>query len=289
MQFRSDYFTTTFYNCGGAVGGNYDEYLNFLKNLDYTPKCIILGLDAWVFNHEWNYNCRVYDELVPVTEIPRPKMTLVKAVITDWLDNKWSFSDIDMYPQNIGFNGRIKDQGFMIDGSYYNGYIYRNPQASSDYMFKDTYKRIETGTARFEWGANVDLKTLTKLDALLAYCAEKGIYVIGFSPPFAPSVISAMYDSGKYLYLPEIAIQCTPLFKKYGFEFYDYLDISGIGASDDNFLDGFHGSCVAYAYIVNDMIKCKSKIVKYVDNEKLDLLVKNAYNGRTFYDPEDKR
>lgn len=28
MRFHADYFCTGFYNCGGVVGWNYDEYLN---------------------------------------------------------------------------------------------------------------------------------------------------------------------------------------------------------------------------------------------------------------------
>lgn len=44
MQFKSDYFSESFYNCGGAVAGNYDEYINFLRNLDYKPKAVIVGL-----------------------------------------------------------------------------------------------------------------------------------------------------------------------------------------------------------------------------------------------------
>ena len=46
MQFRDLYFKDFFYNCGGAVGGNYLEYKNFLENLEYKPDVIILGLDA---------------------------------------------------------------------------------------------------------------------------------------------------------------------------------------------------------------------------------------------------
>ena len=61
MQFNSIYFKDNFYNCGGAVAGNYSEYKNFLENLSYRPDVIILGLDAWVFNDNWNNGCKKYN------------------------------------------------------------------------------------------------------------------------------------------------------------------------------------------------------------------------------------
>ena len=60
MQFKDVFFEKSFFNCGGAVAGNYNEYENFLKNLEYKPECILLGLDTWVFNDAWNQSCGDY-------------------------------------------------------------------------------------------------------------------------------------------------------------------------------------------------------------------------------------
>lgn len=149
MQFKKDYFEDSFYNCGGAVDGNYNEYVNFLENLSYKPSIVILGLDAWVFNDEWNSGLSDYASFVEISKPNVNNMNVIKRIRQDW-NNKWNFNQLDGYSSNIGFNGRLKDDGFMLDGSYYYGNIYRNPELQEDYNFVNTLDRIATGTRRFE-------------------------------------------------------------------------------------------------------------------------------------------
>ena len=283
MQFEHDFFKESFYNCGGVVGGNYDEYLNFLQNLTYKPDVIILGLDTWVFNRAWNKSRKVYDRFTPIKEIQR---SLLISIIRDWFSGKWKLSDLNLYPKNIGFNGRVNDEGFMLDGSYYYGYIYRAPEKQKDYQFADTLHRIRTGTARFEWGEHIDEKTLSLLNKLLHYCKEQGITVIGFLPPFAPTIYTTMYSSGNYGYMNEIKPACEKLFKKYEFSFFDYQNGAELNVGDSFFVDGFHGSEVVYGKIVLDMARKDEEFKKYVDTNRLETLLNNAYNGLVFENPD---
>lgn len=105
MQFKDDYFNASFYNCGGAVSCNYDEYLNFVKNLNYTPEIIILGLDQWVFNDEWNRSCTAYENYKPIELIDRDIVAMEWNMIKDFVHHKWDFYSIRKYPMNYGFNG----------------------------------------------------------------------------------------------------------------------------------------------------------------------------------------
>lgn len=288
MQFKGECFNGNFYNCGGAVSGNYNEYKNFLENLRYTPKMVVIGLDTWVFNDEWNRDVGNYDEFQVIHTVDREKKVLIKSIKQDWKDEKWEFKNLNDYPNNIGFNGRIKDAGFMYDGSYYYGYVYRSPEEQEDYQFSNTIGRIDTGTARFEWGEHIDEDTIVQLDNLLSYCKENNIEAIGFIAPFAPTVYKHMLDDGKFGYLSEITPECKILFDKYQFEFYDYVEVSQLGVTDDYFIDGFHGSEVAYAKIIMDMVEKDSKLSEYVNIEHTKNLIENAFDGRTFCDP-DKR
>jgi hypothetical protein len=288
MQFKNDYFEGSFYNCGGAVGGNYDEYRNFLENLDYTPKCMVFCLDEWVFNDAWNQSCGDYSDFTELGYVERSKISMLKTIIEDWRAEKWTFESISTYPENIGFNGRIKDAGFMYDGSYFYGYIYRDITSSTDYMFKDTLERIEDGKSRFEWGDEVDEDTLQQLSNLLEYCSVNDIYVIGFMPPFANSIYQTMNDSGNYGYLEQIYPKCKEIFDRYGYELYDYMDGASLGVTDDYFIDGFHGSDVVYGYIVEDMIANNSRIIEYVDKDKLRDVLENAYSLISIIDPDNR-
>lgn len=284
MQFRSDYFGAGFYNCGGAVGWNYDQYLNFIKNLNYTPKAIILGLDQWVFNAAWNWQCIAYEAYEPIRMEPRSKISMEWKMVEDFFGGKWNFHGINRYPMNFGFNGRAKDNGYLWDGSYYYGEIYREPKEPGENRFKDTFERIAGGFGRFEWGEHMDKKSCGYLEALLEYCKGKEIEVIGFVPPYAPSVYDDMVASGKYGYLDEIGTACGILFQKYGYEYFDYTDISVLDMDDSYFVDGFHGSDVAYARMTKDMVSRGEKLKEYVEEEKLDQLLGQRYNNKMFYD-----
>ncbi len=285
MQFKKNFFLIDFYNCGGAVGGNYNEYKNFLENLKYEPKTMILGLDVWVFNNAWNKDCDKYNSFQEINEIDRETIPLMKAIFKDWVSKKWTIKDLKRYPNNIGFNGRVKDNGFLYDGSYYYGDLYRDPTSSADYEFIDTKNRISEGVQRFEWGEHIDKDTLRQLNNLLSYCRNKEIVVIGFLAPFAPSVYDMMNKSGHYGYLDEIVPSCIELFDEYGFEFYDYMDGQKLSLTDDYFLDGFHGSDIVYGRVLTDMAKNNSSIKEYIDSDHINELINNAYSEYVFEDP----
>lgn len=279
MQFKNEYFSAGFYNCGGAVGGNYDEYLNFLKNLKYHPKLIILGLDQWVFNDSWNQSCDIYSDYTDITLIDRNKIVMTDAIIRDWIAGKWTLNEINNYSMNYGFNGRVKDNGFQWDGSYYYGNFYRAPEVQEDYLFADTFKRIDGGYGRFDWGEHIDNETLEYLENFLRYCRSNDIEVIGFVPPFAPSVYNRMVESGKYGYLFEIDPVCEKLFGEYGYEYYSYMGGAALGADDSYFIDGFHGGEVMYAYIIKDMLGHNSNIRQYINEDKLNDLLAGCYSN----------
>lgn len=279
MQFKADYFEDKFYNCGGAVGGNFDEYLNFVRNLQYKPETIILGIDEWIFNSEWNCSCTAYPEYVPIELTERNMLVMVTKIIRDFMEGSWRLSEVDNYAMNYGFNGCIRDNGYLWDGSYYEGNIYRSPEYQDDYRFVDTYARIDENRSRFEWGEHIDSETVILLEELLKYCKENDINVIGFAPPFAPSVYNKMINSEHYGYIHEITPACEELFAKYDFEYYSYMDGMALGMDDTYFLDGFHGSEVVYGRIIQDMIAEGSDIGKYVNKEKLNGLIKERYSS----------
>lgn len=288
MQFEEQFFNESFYNCGGGANENYDEYLNFMKNLTFKPEIMILGLDSWVFNDAWNKNLRIHDYFYELKEVQSSPLRFLVKIIQDWFLGKWRVADLSLYPRNIGFNGRVKDRGFQIDGSHYYGDVYRYPELKQDYQFKNTLHRIATGTMRFEWGKDIDEDTLRLLDSLLSYCKDKGITVVGFIPPFAPSIYTVMVNSGNYDYLSKIAPACQEIFRKYEFEFFDYQDGATLGKTDDYYVDGFHGSEVIYGLIVQDMVKKGSVLKGCVDMKRLEELLREPYSGLVFVNP-DKR
>ena len=67
------------------------------------------------------------------------------------------------------------------------------------------------------------------------------------------------------------------------------MDSASLGVTDEYFIDGFHGSDVVYALMVVNMIDNNSKLEKYVDNDKLEMMLSNAHNGLVLEKPDERK
>lgn len=282
MQIRQEYFTTTFYNCGGGVSTNFDEYLNFVRNLEYTPKIIILGLDCWIFNDNWNKSVKSFSDYSKIDKTERPLQGILKAFIEDWLDKKWTIDSLSNFPDNVGVNARVKNNGFRNDGSYCYWDIYLHPEKQPDYQFKNTIYRINNGISRFEFGDDIDNESVEMLNDFLSYCEDNSIYVAGFSAPLAPSIYDRMVNSGNYAYLDGIAPACEKALIDHGYPFYDYLDGETLGYGDEFYVDGFHGGDIVYAEIIKRIAENNDRIAACIEIETIRQLVDKSDNCLTF-------
>ncbi len=285
LEFSSEYFVGDFYNCGRGVTYNFDEYKNFLENLTYTPEVMILGLDPWVFHDGWNEGCPSWNEYKKITYHKRENMEIVRSLVEAYQAGKWELHDLKNYPENCGLNGIVKNNGYRWDGSYYYGEDYRDAETTSEKRLRDTFDRIKVGEGRFAWGTKVSERTLALLEELLSYCKAEGIEVIGFFPPLAPSVYAAMTESENYTYVASLMQETTPLFTRYGYQVFDYLDGESLGVSDEAFIDGFHGSEVVYGLLILDMLPSSKPLQKIIDAARLQELYEQRYSELTFTIP----
>ena len=239
------------------------------------PDILIIGLDWDFFNDAWNGDLSV--STLDLSTPPLPISPVLKGMIPDFFQKKWNFSTVMANnPSYIGINASLKNNGFLKDGSYYHGFIYEFPEKQEDYEFKNTFWRMEKGTLRFEYGEHVDTKALECLETFLQYCTKKGIFVVGFTPPLAPTVLDKMETMGtKYGYVKEIPESCSPLFSQYGFEYYDFLDLRSIGLDDSYFIDGFHASESALAKMLLSMLDSGSILHPYIPADYLQELYDN--------------
>lgn len=287
MQFREEYFETSFYNCGGSVKGHYNEYSNFLKNMDEEalPEYLIVGLDAWNFNAETQRHENIYDDYQQIVQTECSEFSIIKRAGVDYFLGKWKMNDLFHGYDNIGFNGMVYGDGFRKDGSYFYRDSIMSPQNSDDYKYKDTFARIETGTAGYEYGRKVNLETLQCLEDFLLYCKEKDIMVIAFLPPYCPSVYDRMEKTGEYRYIGEIAPAVKELCDKYGYEVYDFTDIRQLDCDDSYFVDGFHGGEVAYAVMLREMCIEDSRLCEVTNMERLEDRINNRFSNKLFVEP----
>ena len=227
-----------------------EDILNLIIEIDLNKNdTLIIGLDQWTFNE--NYNQRNNNSF----KLNRLNLPFL------FFDKIKKFNGISL----IGQKSITNFSGFRADGSYFDGKRFLVPEfEKEDYLFKNTFDRIEKGNKKFEYGNNVDLIQLLLLENILKFCKENDIQVYGFSPPFAPSVIKKM-KTGKYNY--SYIDKSTQLIK-YLFQDYDYnyKDFTDYNLFDDTFyLDGSHCNRNVYYQILKDL---NIPIDTGFDNEK---------------------
>ena len=125
----------------------------------------------------------------------------------------------------MGMSAIIHGSGFRNDGSYDDGDMLY-PPAIEDSSLSD----ISRGVHGFEYSNTVSQQSLDELNSFLEECRARNIYVIGYIPPFS----SAIYDKlaslpDKYGYVQLLPSAVNPLFKKYGFAFYDFTNPTSVG------------------------------------------------------------
>src|SRR5207248_547269 len=83
---------------------------------------------------------------------------------------------------------------------------------------------------------------LNELDGILKYAKEHGIFVIGFAPPYAPTIYGEMMADGKHTYIPKEITALQEMFKRYEFGYFDFSDATQLGATEEDMVDSFHAS-----------------------------------------------
>jgi len=280
LQFRTCFFTRAlhrFYNAGRGIR-SLGEVLDFLEALspDSLPQVLILGLDQYFFNYRWDSLSSHKSKIRENKNIsPWRALNRYQDILRDYRNGKFRLRDLFARKdilfheyKTIGLRAKISAQGFRSDGSYLNGRFLLNPEKGADHDFAVTLQRIRRGNRRFEYGQEVNPCALKEMKKILIYCREHNIHVVGFLPPFAHKVYSAMLEKGQYEYIRQLPQALLPLFQQYGDVFADYSDLAGIGASDDETIGddaGFHGSEVAALRIVIKLAE-KDPVLKEYTN-----------------------
>jgi hypothetical protein len=281
-------FTKPFYNAGYTIS-SVSDFIPFIKsNLENKkPEVLLIALDQWMFNENWD-NLEGYNMFENEWNSSFNYKASIGTIFNVWSDlfsGKYGFEILvgsaeQSRQKKIGLNSIVNNKGFRKDGSiFYGDQIHKllsNDITANDYGYHDTYSRIEKGNRRFQYGAKVNDKAIQVLSDLLEYCKIRNIYVVAILPPFANAVNLKMKQTGNYVYMDSIYSKSIELFKKHQFELWDLSNLSNYNSNDDETLDGFHGSEVAYLKMLIYMIENGSKL-KHVTNVNE---LKNDLNDR---------
>tara|TARA_R110001592_G_scaffold362081_1_gene674851 strand:- start:460 stop:1581 length:1122 start_codon:yes stop_codon:yes gene_type:complete len=288
LAFREETFNTSFYNLGYTVSriADFESLLSKVAP-EKLPKYLILGLDQWAFNNDWDNEANqsisetwaVYDEFPNYSSFKSLASLMVRG---KYLPRWGARGETKEY----GLNAIVNQTGFRRDGSIYYGSVTDRLIAEKEIqseIFLDTYKRIESGNRKFQFGDKADLIILKELESFLAFCKEKKIEVIGFSPPFADRIYDKVIKTGKYQYMIDLPDQLQEIFKTFNYEFYSFPNVGLFGSSDAEVIDGFHGGELSYGKMLMSMLESGSRLKEVISIDELKYHIENPVNRYTLY------
>lgn len=288
MQFQDYYFTKSFYNAGGGVAkpSDFEAFLRAIPEAS-QPKVIIIGLDQFSFNQNWSKLQPSSAQFLSRKNLLTPyyfsesypsyDQNMVYESFADILSGKIGISKVLSYRgNNMGLQAMMNQDGYRPDGSY----LYTKAIKLDDpSRFENVFERINAGTAKFEYGSEPDSQAILYIKNFLAYAKSRQIHVVGFFPPYADVTLAKMAANGNYTYIDKLPGQLGPLFKQYQYPLFNFTDISSVGSSDAEAIDGFHGGDVTYLRLLIKMIQGDKTLQRYADVRMLDGLLKNKVNN----------
>lgn len=272
MQFRQKFFNVSFYNPGGlvdSVDGMIEVYRECIKD-GYRPKYVIVDVDwDWLNPNYPHPKGMANQDFYRTDYLPARRMMLYKRLYQELIKQDESSQKLrqaliageknttDIYGSRatIGAMAAFENSGYRSkDGSYQYGTAVESK--SRDELLENTRQRIRGGYGRFNQAYDIDYIEFSKLRALVAEIKNNGAVPIVFLPPFAHECYEMMLSDARHSsFIQAFQTKSKELATEQQVAFFDFSDITVLeGATDDEALDGFHGSertygriCLAFA------------------------------------------
>lgn len=285
-QFRSGFFTagTRFLNAGGSIS-RIEQFREFLDKIPQSeqPDTILIGLDQNLFDPSWRGRTPIGIDELSVADSP------VSIFLNSWTKiyrdyYRGKFTTIDLTGRSkewhtIGLNARRNGNGFRNDGSYRYGYFLEHPDAREAVLAEiHDFNNLSTTDSHLQKAqGSLDEASVQELESFLKLAAERNIRVIGFLPPYPPSVYATLFeDATNYPYIFSLHARLRPLFTTRGFSFYDFSDSAAFGSSDEEMIDLIHGSEKTYARLFLKMAEKDSILAPYAAMADIEKRLKTA-------------
>lgn len=261
MKFRSELFgdeAATAYNFGGL--GSLAHLERSLAAWPATPPTrVLLGVDPWWLNARYAAEQRpAVDELQDAAWSWQAHLSAIRGVVrsdrgklVDWLRRP--------DPLRLGVGAQGRNTGFRADGSLQGDLP--APTSEDDWKFVDREvptiaERVRSQTKQFVAASGVDDALAAELRARLQRWKADGVQVVGFFPPVAEEVLSAIAaQPGQAAYQREVREVVERAFAERGFPFFDFTSTRSFGADDTCLIDGFHSEETGAARMMIAMLR----------------------------------
>lgn len=296
-QFKSKFFKEdkSFYNTAGAAVP-LSDYTYFIEQTAKTPpKIIIANMEHSMFSSEGTKN--------HVASRPNPFLARSQLydpffesffrnggwwrVYADYFSGKFTLADIFTPRKNsitaIGLRALVSGGGMTNDGSNYPGDLIHNQFGQDEVLSNiDAIASNITNTNFNQYGGGISNDAIAELRVFLAASKSRGLFIIGFLPPIAHKIYIALKQQyGTTYAFRNLATTLTSVYKEYGFDFYDFSDISSFGSSDYEMIEAQHGGEKMYLRMFIRMAEGSTSLGKLADLPYLKTRLANATS--TYY------
>lgn len=255
----------------------------FLDRLpkDGGPRFVLLVLDHNMFNEKWDD--RADEGPSPAIWDPGADNPLGatqaswRTVYGDYRGGKFSLRDLLGPRRRVGLAARARGTGFRPDGSYrYAGPI-------EDERFAGTLSLVDRGVDRMIPCRDVHPGFVKELEALLDELSRRGIAAAAVLPPFADPVRRRLLETGRHDYIAALPAALRPVFERRGVAFLDATDLSSLGGTSAEMLDGTHASEKACLRILLRLAGRSAAVRAYADPARLASLLAGAPKGPSVF------
>lgn len=290
LQFRSEFFDEKFYNMGYVIKRMKDleEFTSFYHDNNLNIKTILLTVDFWMFNENWD-EFYPKENLLDLTENTASELKYIPS--TFLLRNIWRDIIKGVYPLNqkfqtnyFGLNAQIYNNGFRKDGSYQYGNqvskLLSDDKSAGDYKNHTTLDFIKNGKGRFACSTDISESALSQLRTALDFFANQEIEIYLLLPPYAPEVYNTLTNQKQSCYAYHDMVISALEDIEYSYSNVTFIDFSLFNKEEFNqnyYIDGYHGGEVLYyemlKYISNSSIKdaIKLKNIEHLNSLELKL------------------
>ena len=305
-QFRGNFFKDpqTFYTASAAAF-DIPNLTNFVRALGTsTPRVIIVSMDQHLFDPRLTQDYITARPNVFASHDPAVGDYLDVflegyfrdggwwKISIDLLKNRISIGDVFRHESGfiaIGLRAKVEHNGNINDGShYYAGVLESQEQRQTVRADIHAEALSVTDTHGYEYADGISERPLNELREFLALCQARGIQVVGFIPPVPHEVYAAIQAHPNATYqktFKELPIVLGALYKAYGFELYDFTDITTFGGSDAEMVDINHGSEKMYARMTVAMGGKGSALSTYIDTATLQKKIAGSDNPFVLFRP----
>ncbi len=292
LGFRESFFnpTTSFTN-GGRIVGNIsisgvDELSEFIKQLPASShlRVIILSLDPWMYTRDQAHSI-VHEPVSTSERIVALFAGRWRTVFEDYFSGKFSLSEIASSKKkshNIGLTALLDQNGMLEDGSYFYGKEIKNPRYKEDSKGLIAMKLEGISHARtspeLEYGTRISEDNMTSLRNFLELCKKKGIYIIGFTPPFPHSVYQALMSANDphSQTATRLSQELRDMMHSFDYAFFDFADAGSVGIQDTEFADVAHTTDKGTLRMLIDMAEHDTTLASYVSLHTLHSMLNEA-------------